>query len=206
MLREVLLQARHFLEQARAFARGARSRLPALQTRARTNHEATQQWLQETRRRLLVAAVSDALREARNPRTSGERLPVLALRDETGEVMRAALCNPSFPRGELRMVLLDTTAPVGPDQVAACQNPAVAALLRVEPLSPYQDAALRVLEYLARQAQDASHETDERTFEQRILEWSFRSAGEEGHAHRSEARAFARHLARLFGLPWPEEP
>lgn len=146
---------------------------------------------------LLAAPLPGRFEEARDPQTDGERLRALCLREGPAEVMFAALQNPSFPLDELRTVLLDTSVPAGPDQVAAWHNPAVSVLLLSDPRPEYREAARGLLAWA--NAMDGRAES----LESLVARVASGGSRQPVTSRTQRGRDLARRLAGLFGLPWP---
>ena len=140
----------------------------------------------------------DPLREASDPTTSPERLVTLLASAESLAVAEAVMRHARLPLPLLRRRL--RVAPLASNpfalHCAAWHNPVVPLLLWSDPLPDYESGALSVLQRLG-------------GFEGL---WAPVHAGTLAESiallacHRapvSRARDFARHLADLFGLPWP---
>ena len=148
----------------------------------------------------------DLLREASDPLTPGERLRELVAHE--GPVSLAALRNPNLPVDLLRDWLLgDATADLPRSlsyDTAVWSNPAVPLLLLRDPLPAYQDSALWVLSGLTSYG---SLLLDAETLDEAIDQWArhlSRDMTGDRRREQLEACAFARHVADLFGLPWPD--
>ncbi|RYE89975.1 MAG: hypothetical protein EOO75_10910 [Myxococcales bacterium] len=156
-----------------------------------------------------MSEVDELRREASDPATPGERLEAIrrwvvreaARRDppempEVYAVQAALLRNPSYPVDLLRQALRGRG---GYGSIAAWHNPLVPLLLLQEPLEEYGEAALRTLRSLA---PVAIHGALARAVElpEAIAVCAATPAAEGGMA-----RGHARHLASVFGLPWPPE-
>ena len=137
----------------------------------------------------------DLLREASDPTTLSERLRELSRGVPLGHEFPDALArNPSLPLDLLRRELLDGWTG------AAWYNPATPLLLQAEPLPAYERAAWQSL------CQLADTESDDGPRGVSTLAEAVALCARRRH-HRprwSGTERFARHLASLFGLPWPE--
>lgn len=145
-------------------------------------------------------ADDERLREAGDPRTPPGRLRTIH-RTAMGRVYSAVIGNPSLPLELLRQELLAEDSEVAQ---AAWHNPSVPVLLESEPRAPYEEAAYRELlrwhTWMGTRCQAPTG-----TLAELVGAWGsehveLRSAWQaDGH----RCREFARHLAVLFGLPWP---
>ena len=162
-------------------------------------------------------ANDELLREAGDPTTPGERL-VQIVRGEVWanrpagvegwtlieQTSCAALGNPSLPLAVLGRSLLETR---GRSALAAWHNPSVMLLLLSEPRPEYRLAAHRLLTLETRQARMVFRSRLAETLAGLVHLWALvpramasgRLTGASLQCH-----ALARHLAGLFGLPWPE--
>lgn len=151
-----------------------------------------------------MSEADDLLREASDPTTPPGRLQVLfsgspGLSDEQSRRLRAAVVgNPSLPSG-----LLFTALGLPRDDwcLPAWLNPAVTLLLLCHPAPMYEEMALRALQCLSIPAGSDWEVVPVSTLAEGVAAWAAAPADDA-----SEERAFARHLAGLFGLPWPPEP
>ena len=161
--------------------------------------------------------MTDALlREASDPATTGERLEEIFLGEgwmmlsEAEEApLLAALANPSFPILSLAsFLLLEEGDPIEAyehhlmirAQQAAWQNASVPLLLLSQPRDSYLSAAEMLLDQMSQELDPPLHAQVAPTLEARIAAWAAMPPPQH-----QPARAFARHLAGLFGLPWPED-
>lgn len=136
-------------------------------------------------------ANDNLLREASDPTTPSERLRELWGYASIGHELPDALArNPSLPLDVLRGELLEERSP------AAWHNPAVPVLLLSEPRPEYAKAARRALGNVA-----FAH-GGQRIVLAPSLEEGVALVASGGYV--PQTCAFARHLAGLFGLPWPD--
>ncbi len=166
---------------------------------------------------MLADPNDELLREASDPTTPGERLAQIV----SGEVWAnrpagvegwskieqtscAALGNPALPVAVLGRSLLEAR---GRSALAAWHNPSVVLLLMMEPRPEYRLAAHRLLALETRQARMVFRSRQSETLAGRVHLWALvpramasgRLTGPSLQCH-----ALARHLAGLFGLPWPD--
>ncbi len=154
-----------------------------------------------------------ALTEAADPSTAPARLRQIAglapWRDRTlavhaeataRRVHDAVMRNPSLPLDSLRATLLDRETPLR-WTLGAWHNPAVPLLLLSEPDAGYLDAALRALLWHEQRAGLRPSGTE--TLVDEVAWWAAWGRHGRSHAPSLRCRDFARHLASLFGLPWP---
>lgn len=122
----------------------------------------------------------------RHPRRASE---LLAL--ET-----AILRNPALPFDILGRVLL--MIPTHRWSTMGWYNPAVPLLLLKEPSPLYREAAERLLAY------ESGVSPSMASLDRLVHVWALRRTGDSSRDR--QTRSLARHLAGLFGLPWPASP
>ena len=157
----------------------------------------------------------EPLREAADPTTPGERLADLFRRslgggsvDEDLALAQAVLRNPNVPMAVLREGVLGSgrweTAPRR--QLEAWRNPSVPLLMLTMPDPRYGVAARRLLvwlenEHASGKSGNVAQRWEGASLDRVVAFWARMRPG----PSLAIVRAFARHLAGLFGLPWPSE-
>jgi hypothetical protein len=137
----------------------------------------------------------ELLREASDPTIGAERLHALWeatwRMQERRVVFVALLRNPSIDERTLRHWL---------DEWQAWENPLIPALILADP-SMREAAAVALYE----EAHTTIMPDDDypQDLDEQVTLWAAHVPRDPQEEH---VRAFARHLAGLFGLPWPEEP
>jgi hypothetical protein len=153
-----------------------------------------------------AAAGDDLLREASDPTTPGERLRALLMTahgrplPEALVMWSAAYRNPNLPLTRLRQALLTPDLHrVSDTLLAAWHNPSTRLLLLQEPLPAFAAAAHRALRRLGDiEGHSGPGRADD--LPRTVSAWAAFPACPGAPA----ARQFARHLADLFDLPWPD--
>ena len=151
-------------------------------------------------------ADEELLREASDPRTTGERLrgvwaeaTIRARRGPAdcvaGQALDRVMQNPSIPLDLLAAWLREY-------RLEAWYHPAVPLLLRGEPSPDYEEVAFLLLENLECRHEQELGSRSGRTLAEHLMVRAQIPAGNESER---PVRACVRHLAGLFGLPWPSE-